>query len=116
MARADPERPMTEDPDTESATDAERQFIDLLGPFAGPEAYQHMVGIIALLDNAPVPPLSQALRTYLSEHGIDQNLAVADGRGSMTIAHDAVQARQLRHSQLYRRVIELGETTLRAPQ
>lgn len=50
MATATPEQPVWTEQDLDISTGYEQQFLDILGPTAGPEAYLRMT---ALLDNSP---------------------------------------------------------------
>lgn len=116
MANTDAERPPASDTEPTAITDYERQCITLFGPDAGPQAYQHLLGIIALLDKVPETPLHPTLQHYISDHGIDAKLAVADTANSMVIAYSPAHAKQLKRQTLLRKMLGLGETILRAPQ
>ena len=116
MAKSDTIRPTSSDASLVPAKDFERQCIELFGPDAGPQAYQHLLGIIALLDKVPEAPLHPTLQHYISDHGIDVRLAVADTANSMVIAYTPDHAKQLKRQTILRKMLGLGETILRAPQ
>lgn len=123
MASSSAEIPDPTVPDAASAPDYEQRMIDLLGPTKGPDAYQHMLGIIALLDDIREPPLSSPLKAYIRAEGIDPKLAVADGKGGFITAYNTEHASQLRErvrlarrEQIYERIAEIGSAILRAPQ
>lgn len=106
-----------------AAPDYEQRMVELLGQDKGPDAYQHLLGILALLDDVRDPPLSGPLKAYIRAKGLDPKLAVADGKGGFISAYNTEHAGQLRErirltqrAQLYQQVTEIGAAILRAPQ
>lgn len=106
----------TADPTPELYTGFELQFLDTLGSSAGPEAYLHMTAIIEILNQVPDPALVDALEQHIAENGINRELIVVESSRSIFVANNPEDAKHLRREVLYRKVVQLGATILRAPQ
>jgi hypothetical protein len=116
MANRDSETPAPADPEAHKMTGIEDLFTQILGESAGPEAYQHMVGLVAAIDAAKDPPFGEAVLAYIRSEGIDPKLAVADGRGAFLLANSEEHAARLRRERMFSQVVAIGELILRAPR
>ena len=116
MAKDTPERPPQTDEIPASGNGFELQFLDTLGPAAGPEAYLHMTAIIELIDQIPDPALVEALQAHIAEHGINRELIVTESSTSIIVANSPEKAKHLKREVLYRKIVQLGAAILRAPQ
>ncbi|MFI5275253.1 MAG: hypothetical protein ACHQT5_00315 [Candidatus Saccharimonadales bacterium] len=123
MASTSGEIPDSTEPYAAAAPNYEQQLIDLLGPARGPGAYQHVLGLLGLLDDIQEPPLSAVLKAYIRDEGIDPKLVVPDGAGGFITAYDTEHANQLRErtrlarrEKVFQQVAEIGSAILRAPQ
>lgn len=116
MAKVFPETPGATDNSPETSAGFEQQFLDVLGPSAGPEAYLLMSAIVEILDRIPDPALAGALETHIEQYGINRNLIVTESATSMIVANSPEHAHYLKRAVLFRKIVELGEAILRAPQ